>query len=225
MGEELQLAPPGDDGNGTLPSTVHLEPDRDNTLYEHPGGVLSNGAGIHLFAGVNAGGQIRRAVIRFDVEGSLPAGAVVDSVWLDLECSRVRNDTGQLVSVHRVTAGWGEGTSDALDEEGQGNVSTPGDATWIHREFDTLFWSSPGGDFDPVESASVSVAGVGTYRWGATDAMASDVQGWLDDPAANHGWLILGNESGNETAKRFQSREHGTAGSRPRLTVVFVPPE
>jgi len=53
--------------------------------------------------------------------------------------------------------------------------------------------------------------------------MTADVQSWLVSPAANFGWVLIGNEVALQTTKRFQSRENGTTSQRPRLTVTFTP--
>ena len=52
-------------------ATVVLEPVRDNTLYEHPTGALSNGAGDSLYCGTTSGNWRRRALLAFDVAGNL----------------------------------------------------------------------------------------------------------------------------------------------------------
>ncbi len=50
--------------------------------------------------------------------------------------------------------------------EGGGIASTIGDATWIHTSFDTSLWSSPGGDFLAIPSATVPVgSATGVYTW------------------------------------------------------------
>src|SRR5207248_8531965 len=49
--------------------------------------------------------------------------------------------------------------------------------------------------------------------------MAADVQSWLDDPASNFGWLVLGNEATSTTSKRFDTRETTTP---PVLTVEYT---
>ena len=36
--------------------------------------------------------------------------------------------------------------------------------------------------------------------------MVADVQSWLDNPATNFGWLVLGDESDILTAKRFDTQ-------------------
>ena len=50
----------------------------------------------------------------------------------------------------------------------------------------------------------------------------ADVQRWLDDPATNFGWLLLGDESENQTTKRFDSKENPDQEDRPILTVEFT---
>ena len=52
--------------------------------------------------------------------------------------------------------------------------------------------------------------------------MVSDVQGWLDDPDNNFGWIVIGNESTNKTTKQFGTHEITTAASRPTLVVSFT---
>ncbi len=51
----------------------------------------------------------------------------------------------------------------------------------------------------------------------------SDVQTWLDSPATNFGWIVIGKEQALTTAKRFGSRE-GTPVLRPSLTVTYCLP-
>jgi hypothetical protein len=101
--------------------------------------------------------------------------------------------------------------------EGDGAPATPNDATWRHRFFDTIFWTNEGGDFSATVSASQSVGGIGQYTWSSTQ-MVADVQSWLDDPASNFGWLVLGNETTIATAKRFDTRE---SASPPMLTIQY----
>jgi hypothetical protein len=96
-----------------------------------------------------------------------------------------------------------------------------GDATWLHTFFDTTFWSNPGADFLGTVSATQSVSDTGFYTWGSTSQMVADVQDWLDNPATNFGWLVLGDESGPATAKRFDSRQNPVEANRPVLTVAY----
>jgi hypothetical protein len=213
----LASAPPA------LGEIVTLAPSKDNTLYESADGSLSNGSGQHFFVGrtdIISAGSRRRAVIAFDVAATIPAGAVVIRVDLTLSMSRTIS-LMQPVSLHRLLADWGEGTSDTLGQEGGGSAATTGDATWLHRFFNTAFWSTAGGDFVSTPSTTVQVGAIGTYTFLSTAAMVADVQRWADNPATNFGWLLRGNESALSTAKRFDSRENQIASARPSLTVEF----
>jgi hypothetical protein len=194
---------------------------KDNTLYEDPTGAQSNGSGERFFAGFTAIPEIRRGLIAFDVAGAVPPGATIDSVALKLNMSKTIVGV-QPVALHRALADWGEGASDAPGEEGIGTFPETGDATWLHTFFPNDFWITPGGDFDPVASASQDVGGNGPYTWSSA-TMAADVQTWLDDPAGNFGWVVVGNESTDPTAKRFDTKENTVSSVRPVLTIEFTP--
>src|SRR5207249_114044 len=103
--------------------------------------------------------------------------------------------------------------------EGDVAQATPNDATWRHRFFDTIFWTTEGGDFSATVSASQSVGAVGMYMW-SSPQMIGDVQSWLNNPTTNFGWLVLGDESDTLTAKRFDTRE---SASPPVLTIQYTP--
>lgn len=196
-----------------------FEPVADATLYEDAAGALANGSGDYLFAGY--GNAPKRTLLRFDLT-SIPPGTAVESVDLTLEMSRTISPDFQF-ALHRVTTAWSEGPSDALGQEGAGIVSESGDATWLHTDFPATPWMNPGGDFAPAPSAVVEVDTLGFYTWGPTPEMIADVQAWIDDPSANHGWILVGPEVPMSfSAKRFNSRENADVGSRPRLQVTVT---
>lgn len=197
---------------------INIMPSKDNTLYEYVAseGDLSNGAGFHFFAGENAMGELRRGVLAFDVAGSIPPGSTITAVSLSMNMSMT--PAGAVtVELHKLLADWGEGTSHAPMGEGDGAPATPNDATWRHRFFDTVFWTTQGGDFSSTVSASQSVGGIGQYTWSSAQ-MVADVQSWVNDPGSNFGWLVLGDETASATAKRFDTRE---SASPPVLTIEY----
>ena len=49
------------------------------------------------------------------------------------------------------------------------------------------------------------------------------MQGWVDDPASNHGFVIHDYEDSSTDALQFSSREHVDASLRPAITIVFLP--
>jgi len=201
---------------------ISINPSKDNTLYQYnpSEGDLSNALGFHFFTGENALGEIRRGVLAFDIAGNIPPGSTINSVSLSLNMSKAPSVTPRTVELHKLLADWGEGTSRAPGEEGTGAPATPNDATWRHRFYDMIFWTTQGGDFSATVSASQSVGPVGQYTWSSTQ-MVADVQSWLDNPASNFGWLVLGDESTSTTAKRFDTRE---SASPPVLTIVYTEP-
>ncbi|MBM2840556.1 MAG: hypothetical protein HW412_1084 [Bacteroidetes bacterium] len=199
---------------------------KDNTLYEDVNGALSNGAGQHFFAGRNGqlpGTSIRRGLIAFDVAGNIPQSATILSVMLTLSMSQTTS-LAQQIGLYRASADWGEGTSIAGGNEGGGAPATIGDATWIHKFFNTSLWSTAGGEFVGTPSATQSVAGLGPYTWGSTAEMISDVQQWLNAPSSNFGWVLVGDETVTRTAKRFDSKEDTIPSVRPQLSITYQPP-
>ena len=152
------LAPPSSSAQLLTP------PDRDNTLFEPAPQVLgctastSNGAGQYIFSGLTNIGAERRALLHFDLS-SIPPGSTVTEATLTLNLNRVAGGsqpTDQF-GLRRLTADWGEGTSDGGSEEGNGGPATAGDATWCDRFFQVTPWSSIGGDFASPASATIAV--------------------------------------------------------------------
>lgn len=198
-------------------TVVTLSPLKDNTLYSENASA-SNGRGAHLFAGRTNKGDVRRALLVFDVAGALPAGATIQAATLTLRVTKTI--AGPVpVALHRLRIDWGEGASDAGGQEGAGGAATPGDATWSHAVLPGMTWRQPGGDFAEGASATTALAGVGAYDF-ASSRLTADVQDWLDAPQGNFGWILLGGETQNGSAKRLGSRENDQAA--PVLTVTYT---
>lgn len=215
----LLFALPAFADTATIPST------RDNTLVESTTGASSDGAGPTMYAGRTAQGTLfrRRALIRFDVAGAVPAGSTITAATLTLNMSQAALPGAQTIELRKVLADWGEGTSNAGEDGGIGAPSTTNDATWIHRFFNTTLWTTAGGDFAAVASGSQSVGVEGPYSWSGAGLVA-DAQGWLDAPATNFGWLLRGNEASIRSVKRFDTREAALDTARPKLVLEYTPP-
>jgi len=219
---------------------------QDAPIFGDDGGVSgisfsthSNGAGYTLYVGTNGTGSARRALIQFDLS-SLPAGAVVSQATLVLTLDREPNAVNQQLSLHKLTTAWttGSSNSDEAGSPGQGSPATAGDATWYYASYPGsstggVLWGTPGGDFDSTVSASTWVGPLGSngavlaYQW-QDQGMADDVNAWLQRPASNHGWVLIGNEHQTQSVKRFISREAlGSDGEpmdaalRPHLVLVY----
>lgn len=208
---------------GTKPVTVVFTPEKDITLIQDAQGAWSNALGFAFFCGrtgPSGGNAILRALIKFDIS-SIPAGATIQSARLRMRMIQDNTGTHQ-VSIKRMLEDWGEGTSSATG--GSGAPSTPGDATWLHRFYPDQFWSTPGGLFWPVASATIPVNAQTFYTWGPTTAMADDVTYWLANPASNFGWVLQGNETQSQTAFKWMSKDNDTFNDKPQLTVTYIPP-
>jgi hypothetical protein len=208
--------------NLAMAETVFIEATQDNTLYESPAGLFSNGSGNHLFAGVTLEGLKRRAVIAFKDLDQIPDGATITSAELHLHLSR-ENSNQAIYTLYRLSADWGEGISHAPDSEGQGGNSEIDDATWAHRFWPNRPWFEAGGDFVDTASEELNISLVGDYTFGSTVEMAGDVQLWLDNASQNFGWILIGDEIRfGKSARRFDSRENETEANRPVLEVTYT---
>ena len=206
--------------------TLTIKPLRDNTLYEDETGALSNGAGDFLFSGTNNRGERRRAAVAFDLAAAgIPSSANIGMVDLQMTVSRSSSENNEDVALHRLAVDWGEGASNAPGSEGNGAPAETGDATWLHNFFNTFQWANPGGDFEPTASATTSVGTADSMATWTSAGMVADVAAWLAAPAANFGWVLVGNETANGTAKRFDSKDNAN-GSPPSLAIVYsLPPQ
>jgi hypothetical protein len=200
--------------------TALVRADRDTTLIEDPDGARSNGAGPMFFVGRTnqATGSLRRGLVRFGVTSALPQGAVVESVMLHLTALR-GNPGASPVRLSRVLADWGEGASSSTG--GQGALSEPGDATWIHTFYDTEFWKRTGGQFVDGASATFVVDGPGEYLVTAGPRMLADVRLWAAAPSRNFGWILIGDESRPQSVQPFASRESSDPAAVPVLEIVY----
>ena len=209
---------------------VQIGPIKDATLIQSATGSLANGGGDYLHCGrtnQNPAGaatiSLRRPVIQFDVSCAVPPGSTITSASLRMNMSRTKSNTARSIALRRVLTAWNEGTANDADNEGSGTNATPGDVTWLHTFYNTTNWTTIGGDFSGVSDASTNVGAIGVYTWSSA-GMATAVQGWLNTPATNNGWLMLGVENITATAKRFDSRTHPVAANRPLLTINYTPP-
>src|SRR5215470_18022398 len=102
--------------------TVNINPSKDNTLYQYDpaDGDKSNALGMHFFTGVTAMQELRRGVLAFDITGNIPSGSTITAVSLSANMSRTPSNTAYVVELHKLLADWGEGTSHAPGEEGDG---------------------------------------------------------------------------------------------------------
>lgn len=198
-----------------------LFPQQDAAIYAENGGN-ANGKGNFLFIGKNAGGNVRRSLLQFDIAGNIPAGSTITSVEMGITVANAQG-TGNVARLLPLTRAWSEGPT-ASNPGGAGAAATTSDSTWTHFNFTTDLWATAGGDFDnSVLTDTTSISGAGTYTWSSSARLVSTVQAWLDSPANNHGWLVQGDEvSAGATAKQVNSGDN--PANKPQLTISYLLP-
>ncbi len=211
-------------GTKTLPTI------KDNTIFSEDAGsgLFTSDALGNLYAGKtgpNYGPYIRRALLAFDVAGQVPAGAAIQSVQLKLNLSKLATSApGTTLSLYRLTQTWGEGTSQNNLTKGYGAPATTNDVTWARRFYNTTSWTTAGGDFNAVATASrPAAAGLITWDSATQATLKTDVQGWLDTPAGNAGWILRGDEVSQFTACQFDSKDIGTTPPALQITYAAAP--
>ena len=206
--------------------TKTLPASKDNTIFSEDVDLArsySDGIG-YLYAGrtgSNFGPYNRRALVAFDLAVGVPSSAVIQSAQLKLYRIKAgaAGSSNTPFSAYRCTETWGEGTSQNISG-GFGAPATTNDATWAHRFFNTSSWSTPGGSFNATASATLIVTpSDGPLLTWTSTAMKSDVQGWLNTPASNAGWIIRSDETTNLTASQYSSKQ--TGGVPPALTLTY----
>jgi hypothetical protein len=213
----------------SLGADITLNPVADTTLSET---VPNNNNGGQTFfnAGTTQNGPRTRGLLMFDF-GSIPAGSLITSAELVVEAVGQPSDgfDTDTFGLSRVLKAWGEGNKTAANPNapGQGAAASVGEATWNQRLNGVAAWGAPGGlaavDYSTTVSAEQIIYTSGNaYTFGSTPEMVADVQYWLDNPSANFGWMLAGeNEQVRFTARRFGSRE--SVFDAPRLLVSYTP--
>jgi hypothetical protein len=204
---------------------INLGAARDTTIYGPNLTANSNGGGGTISAGTNGNGEPRRGLLCFDLTG-IPSGAVIENATLILTLARSASlDIDRAIFLHRLLADWGE--NQASDAglgmgSGMGVPAQPGDATWMARFFDQgLSWSTPGGDFVDIPSATTMVTPeLMPYYWSSPGLLA-DVKTWIATPATNFGWIVQSDEDSFRGNRQFHSRETLEAGTAPTLQITY----
>ena len=194
--------------------TTNLVPVADTRLTtQTPNG--NEGTAITFVAGTQgsaANFAKNRTLLKFDLAGRIPSGAIVTSARFSVTATNSPNTTQFAFDLRRVLKPWVEN-----------------EATWMIRSAPDVAWDTPGGaigtDFSETVSASQMIGGAGTtpYIFGSTPNLVADVQSWLGDPGTNFGWVLMtADEELSFSARRFAAREN-TVWSPPTLEVHYTP--
>lgn len=137
----------------------------------------------------------RVSLLRFDLS-SIPAGSTIQSAtlqfYVDVE--------GQGFNMYRMLVPWDEAT---VTFTSIGN-----------RHF-------AANNTDAESAINTNWPGVDGYTGLITVSVpASTIQNWIDGTLTNNGWLMIATHA--DDGQQLRSREYGTAGDRPKLTVTYV---
>jgi len=206
-------------------TTISIVATKDTTLYESATGTVANGGGTHMFVGRVGGGgnfEIRRGLIQWNIAASIPAGSRILSASLDMWVEQSSAFLPVLTNAHRVTQNWSEGTVAASGGGGTGTAAIPGETTWLHTNFSTQFWNTPGGDYAATPSFTFDMPGIGAFVTPSNAGIVADVQNMLDNPAANFGWVLKTNEVLTSNARKINTRNAATL--KPKLNITYLAP-
>jgi hypothetical protein len=193
---------------------ITLQPAADTRLREQSPAEIDGSLSTFVSGtqGSFVGGTRNRALLRFDPASAIPAHSQINSAQLLLTVVMAPFDgTDSTFELHRLLEPW-----------------TESEATWQIRLAPDVAWAAPGAtaglDYAEAMSATQFIAGVGGYTFESTSDLVADVQGWLDDPNTNSGWILISqSESVEKTARHFASREN-TNSTPPQLVLDFTPP-
>ena len=150
--------------------------------------------------------------MKFDLS-TIPAGAVVVDAYLSISVTAL-NTAGLVgVTATALTTNW---TENSL-------CGAAGDVSWSNASTGVA-WSVPGGggDFNAASLmfSSVALPTTGGYRIQITNL--SEIQAWVNNPASNYGFVLMGPESASiSDYADVASKENTTIASRPFLEVHY----
>ena len=147
----------------------------------------------------------RRALLKFDTQNTIPAGAHISSATLTLTVKSGLGSSGQTrpIQLLHVTQAFQEA-----------------EATWIRRQGSSN-WSTPGGDFDDAyASGNASNTAGSRVTFNVTSLVQRTVNG---DFGSRYTRILLADigPSAKESYREYYPSEDSTASRRPTLTVVL----
>jgi hypothetical protein len=221
----------------------------DDTLFQ--GGTSNSLGDPGIFVGTDSANAFKYGLMAFNVS-AIPAGATITGATLDLFIGQVAGSGGGMVvnsgtprtiSLYDESQAWGASTNEvastAFAGHGQGFGANPGDATWLDAAFNSdptmaTTWSSGmPANITSSSSALATTSGIpGTtsaeVQWSSA-ALATEVQGWINDPSSNNGLVLVNSNSAD--AQSFlafwgaQGAANAKNGFAPDLAVTYVVPE
>jgi hypothetical protein len=146
-----------------------------------------------------------RGLFKWDVS-SIDSGVTVSASSITLNCSAATDNTKtSYVKVYRLLRAW-------VESEVTWDIYSTGNNWGAAGGFDSS-------DCEQTEIGSFDALDVGSYQFSIT---ASKVQEWISGALSNNGILAKDQETLANSYKRYDTKEDGTAGDRPVLSVTYT---
>ncbi|OEC01259.1 hypothetical protein GY31_13200 [Lysinibacillus sphaericus] len=193
------------------PTIVRLQTsaNMEDTTIRSAAPTQTGGNDFELGVGTAVGGNTVRSLLKFDLS-VVPSSTTIVSADLNLWFSSTNNNSPISINLHNVTSPW---------EENQ--------ASWTYaKTIPYTTWKTAGGDFSTNTIGSVK--NIGTPPTNIADAMVNwkvplnVVQGWINNPSTNYGFLLKGDNEATQIYKKFASSEQSTLNQyKPQLVVTY----
>jgi len=148
--------------------------------------------------------NLRRALLKFDTENTIPKGSLVTSALLTVTVKSGGADTTRTVGAFQTTNSW-----------------TEDQVTWSHRRSGES-WLMPGGDFgSQLDTAVVSNVAGTKVTFDVTPLVKAAVAGQLGTSRYSRIGLIDLDAATADSYRVYVSPDDSTTSSRPVLKVVY----
>ncbi len=184
-------------------STVTLKPVADAQIVSG----LDNGGKDKKIQTCVSGTQEKRILIEFDLS-SIPEGKRIKEARLRMNCLEVNGTVTN--EIYRVTRSWVEGNGNWKYKHHKG-------VTWTTCD-GTNNWTTPGGDYAPEVSSSLTINSTGWVEWDVTGLVRS----WYDGIHANYGMEIIQKPGDSPAYAVFASRDNPNKDIHPELVVTYI---
>ena len=140
------------------------------------------------------------SLFRWTLSG-IPSGATITSVNVDLFVSRV----GGVFQLHQLLRDWDEGTA-TWNRPAAGQTWGSAGANQVGTDYAaTPLGNVPNGPDETLVTSTLGAAGIAV------------VQGWLDTPPSNHGFIVRG----TSTSRTDYSTSENSTNERPQLRIGY----
>jgi hypothetical protein len=145
-------------------------------------------------------------ILKWDLS-SIPAGSTLQSASLSINVTSTSSNSYEIYEVKR---SW-----------------TESQATWKKANSSTN-WQSAGAqgalDAGSTVLGTITATTTGLKTITLNAAGLAVVQGWINNPATNYGFIIRDYANSNKDDLVFSSREVAVAANRPQLNIAYSPP-